>query len=143
MYWVSPVHLIYLCYARQLLRPRRNLYILTKTNIYYCLLLTQWYQLPHHHITRLNHFTLSHSGSHTPQSTLKPNITALAPRFRYQLVVTPLLGRHPTYYILNAYQDALCVCTASRLSAFILFVFIIYFIPFSIINLVGKELNFD
>lgn len=31
-------------------------------------------------ITRLYHFTLSHFGSQTPLSTLKPNVTTLAPR---------------------------------------------------------------
>ena len=97
-------------YARQLLRPRWNLYILTKTNIYYCLLLTQWHQLPFLHITRLNLFTLSHSGSHIPWFTLKPNITVLAPKPRYQLVVNPLLDGLSTHFISNIYRDALCVC---------------------------------
>lgn len=31
-------------------------------------------------LTRLNHFTLSHFGSQAPLSTLKPNVTILAPR---------------------------------------------------------------
>lgn len=60
---------------------------------------TQRYQLPFLHLTRLYHFTLSHSGSHIPQPTLKPYITALAPRLRYQLLVRLYwVGIPPTLY---------------------------------------------
>ena len=98
-------------YARQLLRPRRNLYILTLSNIYYCLLLTQWHQLPFLHLTRLYQFTLSHSGSHIPRPTLKPNITASAPRSRYQLLVRLYwIGIPPTLYQASIRTHCVCVC---------------------------------
>ena len=45
-----------------------------------CLLHMRLHRLPHFILTRLNHFTLSHCGSHTPMPTLKPNLATSAPR---------------------------------------------------------------
>ena len=104
-------------YACQPLRPRWKLYVLTIPNISSCLLLTQWHQLPFLHLTRLNQFTLSHSGSHIPRPTLKPNITTLAPRSRYQLLVRLYwVGILPTLY--QASIGTHCVCVYS-LKAFL------------------------
>ena len=72
-------------YARHALRPRRNLSNLALSIAHCCL---QWYgtlRLPFYIITRLNRFTVSHCGSHTPCPTLKPRLATLAPRTRYRL----------------------------------------------------------
>ena len=110
-------------YARQPLRPRWKLYVLTIPNIYYCLLLTQWHQLPFLHLTRLNQFTLPHSGSHIPRPTLKPNITALAPRSRYQLLVRLYwVGIPPTLY--QASIGTHCVYSLKASSFYIFHMFL-------------------
>ena len=66
--------------ARHALRPRRNLRILA-----YRLRIAACCDRKHIgfrslYMTGLNHFTLSHCGSRTPLPTLKPHLTASAPR---------------------------------------------------------------
>ena len=60
--------------------PGRTYVISPFTITYYCLLPTQWHRLLLVTITRLNRFTLSHFGSHTPLSTLKSHVTISIPR---------------------------------------------------------------
>ena len=65
--------------ARHALRPRRNLRILAcRLRITACCGRLS-HRLPLVHVTRLDHFTLSHCGSRTSLATLKPHLTVLAP----------------------------------------------------------------
>ena len=69
---------------------------------------------------------LSHSGSHIPRPTLKPNITALAPRSRYQLLVRLYwIGIPPTLYQASIGTHCVCVCVYSA-KAFSVFLFHIF-----------------
>ena len=67
---------------------------------------------------------LSHSGSHIPRPTLKPNITALAPRSRYQLLVRLYwIGIPPTLYQASIGTHCVCVYSAKAFSVFLFHIF--------------------
>ena len=66
-------------YARHALGPRWELHTLALTAVYCCLLSRKGHRLPRLIFSRLNRFTLSHCGSHTPLTTLKPVLTDADP----------------------------------------------------------------
>ena len=87
-------------HARHALRPRRNLRILAfRLRIAACCVLNR-IGFRSIYITRLNHFTLSHCGSHAPLSTLNPDLTALDPRLGTHCLPCFIgLGGSPNYTV--------------------------------------------
>ena len=66
--------------------PRQHPHLLAFSFMCFRLRLGGQYRLLFYNVTRLIPFTLSHCGSLSPLSTLKPNVTILVPRLEYWLV---------------------------------------------------------